>query len=55
MPDSDTANVLVPDLSTSIKSVQDLKAAIGNEKALEDGLLLLVRTAESSRFVVLRP
>ena len=37
-----------------VKSVEDFRKALGN-RPLDKGLLLLVRSAEGSRFVVIRP
>jgi hypothetical protein len=37
----------------SVKSVEDLRNALGDQ-ALKKGVLLLLRTSEGSRFVVIR-
>ena len=49
----DSGNVIVGANRKPVKSVADLKEAI-NEKSLDEGVLLLIRTADGSRFVVLR-
>lgn len=37
-----------------VKTVEEFRAAIGDKSSLDKGVLLLVRTAEGSRFVVLK-